>query len=120
MRAEAETDWLSALPVADDLSQSLVAESGDEDGNHLRLRIFDNLPDAGLRAQVRVRVGVEIARAFWMKADDVPRAFTTQVSQTSHRILIEDAFLLVLLREDRRIHRPPAAQKIYQHAEQRF
>ena len=72
--AEAHADGLAAAPVAQHLLRQVVAEPGDEDGQDLRPRVLNQPADAGLRAQVRVRVRALVARALGVEADDVARA----------------------------------------------
>ena len=52
----------AAEPIAEHLFRQIVSEAGDEDRNDLRVCVFDQFTDARLRAQIRIRIVILVAR----------------------------------------------------------
>src|SRR5256885_15647483 len=74
----------TAEPVSQNLLHQIIAEACDEYRNDLRVRILDQFANARLRAQERVRIVIEITRAFGMETDHITRAFAGELNKTAH------------------------------------
>ena len=77
--SEVNPDLGPSGPIPQHLSRQIIAESGNEDRNHLRRGVLDQFPDAWLRGQKRIRIGALVTRAFRMKTNDVARAAVCRV-----------------------------------------
>src|SRR6266481_2439349 len=121
--AKVNPDRFAPEPVSQNLLRQLVTQAGNENGNDLRVRGLNQFANARLRPQIGIRIAVLVARAFRMKADNVPGSLMTNLSQTSKGILIELALLgkrLITAGKERRIHRPPTHDQIHEHSGRRL
>src|SRR5947209_43888 len=101
------SNLLAPKPVPQNLFRYIISQSSYENWNNLRVRILDQFADTRLRPKKRVRIIALVACAFGMKADDVARALTTELRESSHGILIERALLrhrIFSRDKERRIH----------------
>src|SRR5439155_10981356 len=100
-----------------------IAETGDENGNDLRVRVFDQFADAGLRTQIRIRIVAAVAPAFGVKAYHIACAFAAKLSQAAKRVLVELALLrnrFITGGEERRVPRPPTHNQVNEHTDRRL
>src|SRR5207247_11206894 len=109
------SNFIAAEPVSQNLSRQIVSQSSDKNRNNLRISILYQFPYAWLRPKERVRIVALVARAFGMKADDVARAFTTELRESTDGILIKRALprhRIFSRYKKRRTHRTPSLQPL--------
>src|SRR5438552_8874409 len=104
------TNLLAAKPVSQDLLRKIIAQSGYKNRNDLWIRILDHFTNARLHTEIRIRIGVQIARTFGMKTNYVTGVLGAKLGEATHWIFIKLAFLghrISSGHKEWRIHRPP-------------
>src|SRR5260221_6410093 len=82
------------------------------------MRVLDQLADARLGPQVRVRITIFVTCAFGVKADHVTGALAANLRQPAKRVFIELSFLrqrLVAAGKERRVDHTSTPYPIYPH-----
>ena len=78
------TNLLAAKPVSQDLLRKIIAQSGYKNRNDLWVRILDQFTNARLHTEIRIRIGIQIARTFGMKTNYVTGALGAKLGEATH------------------------------------